>query len=90
MENTDNIEDLINAIIKANNNLTTSNTTNDWEMIGKDMKKLQELITKLEEVKTEQEKENKKKGINNTVNENAVNELMNSDNGLTNTINVLQ
>ena len=90
VENTDNIEDLINAIIKANNNLTTSNTTNDWEMIGKDMKKLQELITKLEEVKTEQEKENKKKGINNTVNENAVNELMNSDNGLTNTINVLQ
>ena len=38
----------IKAIIKANENLEKSNNSNDWEMIGKDMKKLQELIKKLD------------------------------------------
>lgn len=56
VENTDTIEDLIEAIIKANNNLQTSSNNNDWEMIGKDMKKLQELIVKLEELKEEEDK----------------------------------
>lgn len=58
IENTDTIEDLIEAIIKANNNLTTSNESNDWEMMGKDVKKLQDLINKLE---TLVEEENAKK-----------------------------
>lgn len=49
IENTDNVEDLIQLIIKANNNLEESNKSNDWELIGKDMKKLQALIKKLEE-----------------------------------------
>lgn len=57
VENTDTIEDLVDAIIKANNNLQVSSNNNDWEMIGKDMKKLQELIAKLEELKQEQDKE---------------------------------
>lgn len=56
VENTDTIEDLINTIIKANNNLTTSNESNDWEMIGKDVKKLQELIQKLEKLVEEENK----------------------------------
>ena len=38
--------------------LTESNQNNDWEMMGKDVKKLQELIDSLEKVK---EKEDKKK-----------------------------
>lgn len=59
VENTDTIEDLVDAIIKANNNLQVSSDNNDWEMIGKDMKKLQELINKLEELKKEQDKEKK-------------------------------
>ena len=58
VENTDDIEGLIEAIIKANKNLDESNKNNDWEMMGKDVKKLQELITSLEEVK---KKEDKKK-----------------------------
>lgn len=37
IENTDDIEGLIEAIIKANNNLTQSNNNNDWEMMGKDL-----------------------------------------------------
>ena len=68
VENTDTIEDLINTIIKANNNLTTSNTSNDWEMMGKDVKKLQELIQKLEKLV---EEENKTK-----------NEIENSENNI--------
>lgn len=57
VENTDTIEDLINTIIRANNNLTASNTSNDWEMMGKDVKKLQELIQKLEKLVEEENKQ---------------------------------
>ena len=64
IENTDTIDDLIETLIKANKNLTTSNESNDWEMMGKDIKKLQELIDKLEvlenakKAKEEAEKQN--------------------------------
>ena len=51
VENTDDVEGLIEAIIKANKNLTQSNENNDWEMMGKDIKKVQELIDSLEKVK---------------------------------------
>ena len=56
VENTDDIEGLIEAIIKANKNLTDSNNNNDWEMMGKDIKRLQDLITSLETVKAEEDK----------------------------------
>ena len=73
IENTDNIEDLIKAIIKANNNLTDSTSNGDLEMVGKDIKRLQDLIDKLEELKEEKEDEknqNKKQDTNmiNTIN----------------------
>ena len=57
VENTDTVNDLINTIIKANKNLTNSNTSNNWEMMGKDVQKLQELIQKLELVFEEEQKE---------------------------------
>ena len=56
VENTDDIEGLIEAIIKANKNLTESNQNNDWEMMGKDIKRLQDLVTSLEIVKEEEDK----------------------------------
>ena len=37
VENTEDVEGLIEAIIKANENLTNSNNNNDWEMMGKDV-----------------------------------------------------
>ena len=40
-------DEIIKQIINANKNLEESNKNNDWEMIGKDMAKLQELIDKL-------------------------------------------
>lgn len=67
VENTDDIEGLMEAIIKANKNLTESNNNNDWEMIGKDIKRLQDLITSLETVKEEEDK--KKEELNKTINQ---------------------
>lgn len=84
VENTDDMEGLIEAIIKANQNLTESNKNNDWEMMGKDVKKLQDLITSLEKTKTE---EDKKKQQNNTTN-NTVAEDNTVDTNSSNTSNV--
>lgn len=73
VENTDNLNELVDLIIKANNNLKASTQSNDWEQIGKDTKKLQSLVDRLEELKadldkkaTESEKEN---AISNSINE---------------------
>ena len=53
VENTDNIDDLIELVIRANNNLKTSTQSNDWEQIGKDTQRLQDLVDKLEKLQTE-------------------------------------
>ena len=55
VENTDDVEGLIEAIIKANKNLKESSNNQDWEMMGKDIKKLQDLITSLEQLKEEED-----------------------------------
>ena len=59
IENTDDINGLIETIIKINNELKKSSENGNWEMIGKDMSRLQELINKLETLLKE-ENENKK------------------------------
>lgn len=56
VENTDDIDGLIDAIIKANNNLTESNKSNNWEQMGSDLKKLQDLITSLQTLRDEESK----------------------------------
>ena len=74
VENTDSIEDLVQAIIKANGNLKESTSNSDFEMIGKDIQRLQDLIDSLENLVDEQEKENED---NNTLtNEIYANELV--------------
>lgn len=73
VENTDDIDGLIEAIVKANKNLSESTNNKDWELMGSDIKKLQSLIDSLE---AEKVKEDKKKAENkNEVNE--VNEVNN-------------
>ena len=58
-EDDENVEGMIQAIIKANKNLTESNGRNDWEMMGADIKELQSLIDSLEKmVKKENSKFN--------------------------------
>ena len=54
--NTEDIEGLIEAIINANNNLTESNDRNDWEMMGSDLKELQNLINSLDKMRKENDK----------------------------------
>ena len=73
IENTDTVDDLIDTIIKANHNLSNSNSSNNWEMMGKDINKIQELITKLEQLveenKAKNELENQTKTIVNNIDE---------------------
>ena len=58
VDNTDTMEDVVDTLIDANKNLKDSSKANDYEMMGKDIKKLQELIDQLEEMQKEQQKEN--------------------------------
>ncbi len=75
VENTETVEGLIEAIIKANDNLENSNGNNDWEMMGKDIKKLQELIEQLETLRAE---EKAKEEQNNKVTTNTTTEIENT------------
>lgn len=56
VENTEDIDGVIDAIIKANKNLLESTSNNDWELMGTDIEKLQSLINTLEELKAEEDK----------------------------------
>ena len=60
--------EIIKQIINANKNLEQSTKNNDWEMTGKDMAKLQELIGQLE-IMVEQETKQKEKEMTNTTEE---------------------
>ena len=73
---------MIEAIIKANKNLTKSSDNNDWEMMGKDIKKVQDLINSLEQVKEKEDK--KKEELEKTTNTSDIN---NTKNTTTNTQN---
>lgn len=66
VENPDNVDDLIDAIIKANGNLKESTSNSDFEMMGKDIQRLQDLIDRLEKLVEEERKEEEQ---NDTVNE---------------------
>jgi len=68
IENTDTLEDLINTIIEANKNLKDSTASQDFEMIGKDITKLQKLIDQLEEqrvINKDLEEKNEKEELKN-------------------------
>lgn len=71
VEDNSTIEGLIESIIKANNNLTESNDSNNWEQMGRDIEALQTLVKQLETAK-ENEKANEKG--NNTISNNTVDE----------------
>ena len=68
---TDDIDSLIKSIIKANDNLSESMNSKDWELMGGDVKKLQELIDMLKK-----ETENEEK-LKENKNQNVVNEISN-------------
>lgn len=53
VENTEDIDGLIDSIIKANQNLKDSTNNSDWEMMGSDIERLQTLIDSLERMREE-------------------------------------
>ena len=84
IENTEDIEGLIDSIIKANQNLKDSMNNSDWSMMGSDIERLQTLIDSLETMREEEaanaententEDENNTNTIeDNTINENTEN-----------------
>ena len=83
VESTDDIDDLIELIVRANNNIKTSTQSSDWEQIGKDVQRLQDLVDRLEEVQAEvkeKEAENAElqNQVGNLIDENIVDESVNS------------
>ncbi len=62
----ENKDELIEQIIEANNNLEQSNTSNNWEMIGQDMARLQELIGQLETIIEQETKQKEKQSLSTT------------------------
>ena len=81
LETTENIDGIIDAIIKANDDLSDSLNSNNWEFMGSDIQKLQELInllkTQVEEDKENSEESNNTLDQNNLVNNNiTVNDIL--------------
>ncbi len=66
IKSTDNKDDLIDSIIKANDNLSDSLNSNSWDLMGTDIKKLQELIGNLKEQVEEEKNENNEDEENTT------------------------
>ena len=86
IENTEDIDGIIDSIIKANQNLKDSTNNNDWEMMGSDIERLQTLIDSLEKMREE-----KNSNTDNTQNANDTNivdnttiESMNNQNTIVN------
>ena len=84
VENTDDIDGLIDAIVKANKNLTESTKNQDWELMGSDINKLQSLIDSLEDEKAREDK--KKEELKNETS-NDVNNVIDSNIVDNNTVN---
>lgn len=64
IDRTDDIDGMIQSIINANNNLKESSGSNNWEIMGRDIQELQNLIDILEKLVDEEEK-NKNNNLEN-------------------------
>ena len=72
LENTEDINGLIQAIIKANNNLSDSLNGKNWELMGTDIRRLQDLVNSLEQQIKERKKESSKENSENTTLQNSI------------------
>ncbi len=70
LNSTEDIDGIIDSIIKANDNLSESLESNNWELMGTDIQKLQNLIQTLKK-RTNEEKKSENNN-NNVVEENVV------------------
>ncbi len=79
----DDREGLIDSIIKANDNLSESLQSKNWELMGADIQRLQELIETLKkQVEEEKASENALDGQNSTQTENTIEENTNIKNSV--------
>lgn len=77
VQTTDSKDGIIEEIIKANTNLKTSLKTNNWEMFGRDLATLEELIDKLEKMHQEEKTEQLPEGqMENEIEENFENNVL--------------
>ena len=77
VENTEDIDGLIDSIIKANQNLKESVNNSDWSMMGSDIERLQTLIDSLEKMREEENantENTEDEGNNINTNDNTINE----------------
>ena len=75
--NTDNIDDLVNEIIKANNNVKNSSSNSDWRLFGEDMQTLTSLIDQLENIVSENANQNTTNEVINETIDNTINSVEN-------------
>ena len=75
--NPDNVEDLVNEIIKANNNVKNSSSNSDWRLFGEDMQTLTSLIEQLENIVSENTNQNTTNEVINDVTNNTINNIEN-------------
>ena len=81
VENTEDIDGLIDSIVEANQTIKESTNNSDWSMIGSDIERLQTLIDSLETIRKEEnantentnDEVNNTNIIDNTINENTIN-----------------
>ena len=67
LETTEDLDGLLDSIIKANENLSDSLKSSNWELMGSDIQKLQELINTLKKQLEEDRKENTTNEVKNNV-----------------------
>ena len=86
IENTEDIDGIIDSIIKANQNLKDSTNNNDWEMMGSDIERLQTLIDSLEKMREEENSNTDSTQNTNDMNivDNTAVESMNNQNTMVN------
>ena len=79
---TEDIDGLIELIIKANDNLSSSINSSDWELMGSDIKNLQQLINQLKQEKAKEDIESTK--IENVIDSSNENSVITTENTINN------
>ena len=57
IRNTEDMQELVNAIVKANQNVNNSTKNADWKLFGEDMQRLTDLINQLQNMLNEREQD---------------------------------
>lgn len=57
IQNTEDIEELVKAIVRANQNVNNSTKNGDWKLFGEDMQRLTDLINQLQNTISEEKKD---------------------------------